>query len=210
MFQPVRKAFLNWMVVGEDFNAATSLFPNHVGALQIPTINTGDTAKQIVGPANMVIRRNGWIYIYLSNESNQSVYFDNLTVNLKHGPLVEQKDYYAFGMENPALSTKAIKFNYNENRIKFNGKELQRKEFLDTSGLEWEDAGSEGDQYHKYAHMLFHSKDQFFQPRKVTPIRLFPDLRVNMYAARHGRCRCDSRRLGCDFFSNEKNLITDQ
>ena len=135
------KAFLNWMVVGEDFNAATSS-PNHVGALQIPTINTGDTAKQMVGPSNMVIRRNGWIYIYLSNESNQSVYFDNLVVNLKHGPLEEQKNYYAFGLENPALSTRAIKFNYNENKLKFNGKELQSKEFIDSSGLDWEDFGA--------------------------------------------------------------------
>jgi RHS repeat-associated protein len=38
--------------------------------------------------------------------------------------LVEQKDYYAFGMENPALSTKALKANYYENRYKFNGIEL--------------------------------------------------------------------------------------
>jgi RHS repeat-associated protein len=69
----------------------------------------------------MVVRRNGYIYIYLSNESAQDVYFDNLVVNLKHGPLLEVKNYYAFGMENPALSTKALKPNYNENRYKYNG-----------------------------------------------------------------------------------------
>ncbi|HEY4935434.1 MAG TPA: RHS repeat-associated core domain-containing protein [Puia sp.] len=129
------KAFLNWMVVGEDYTAATNS-PNHVGAIQIPVCNAGDSLKQIVGPTNMVVRRNGWIYVYLSNQSNQDVFFDNLVVNLKHGPLVEQKDYYPFGMENPALSTKTIKANYYENRIKFNGKELQNKEFTDGTGIE--------------------------------------------------------------------------
>jgi RHS repeat-associated protein len=112
------KAFLNWMVVGEDYVAATSS-PNHVNAIQIPTCNAGDTLKQVVGPANMVVRRNGWIYIYLSNESAQDVYFDNLVINLRHGPVVEQKDYYAFGMENPALATKAAKTNYFPNKYDF-------------------------------------------------------------------------------------------
>ncbi|MDP4213283.1 MAG: RHS repeat-associated core domain-containing protein, partial [Bacteroidota bacterium] len=125
-----------WMVVGEDYTSAASS-PNHVNAVQIPACNAGDTLKQVVGPANMVIRRNGWIYIYLSNESAQDVYFDNLVINLKHGPLMEQKDYYPFGLENPGLSTKALKQNYYENRMKFNeASELQNKEFNDGSGLE--------------------------------------------------------------------------
>ena len=135
------KAFLNWMVVGEDFSAATSS-PNHVGAIQVPVCNAGDSLKQIVGLANLIVRRNGWIYVYLSNQSNQDVFFDNLVVNLKHGPLVEQKDYYPFGMENPALSTQAIKQNYYLNRIKYNGKELQSKEFSDGTGLEDYDYGA--------------------------------------------------------------------
>jgi RHS repeat-associated protein len=117
------KAFLNWMVVGEDYTAATGS-PNHVGAIQIPVCNAGDTLKQIVGLNRLVVRRNGWIYIYLSNESAQDVFFDNLVINLTHGPLVEVKNYYAFGIENPALSTQAIKQSYNQNRYKFNGIEF--------------------------------------------------------------------------------------
>jgi hypothetical protein len=39
--------------------------------------------------------------------------------------------YYPFGMENPALSTKAIKYQYTPKRLEYNGKELQSKEFLD-------------------------------------------------------------------------------
>ena len=39
-------------------------------------------------------------------------FFDNLVINLKHGPLLEQKDYYPFGMGIPGLSTQAYKYNY--------------------------------------------------------------------------------------------------
>jgi RHS repeat-associated protein len=127
------------MVVGEDFAGVST---NHMNAVQIPTTNPGDTIKQIVGLSNLVVRRNGYIYIYLSNESAQDVYFDNLVINLKHGPLLELKNYYAFGVENPALSTKAIKLNYNENRYKYNGKELQSKEFNDGTGLDDYDYGA--------------------------------------------------------------------
>ena len=134
------KAYLNWMVVDEEFAGVTS--PNHLGAVQIPVCGAGDTLKQETGPVNMVIRRSGWIYIYLSNESAQDVYFDNLVVNLRHGPLVEQKDYYSFGMEIPGLSAEAYKPGYNQNRYTYNGKELQSMEFSDSSGLDDYDYGA--------------------------------------------------------------------
>jgi RHS repeat-associated protein len=121
--EPKAERILNWMVVGEDYAAATGS-TSHVGAMQIPICNSGDTMKQMTGLNRLVVRRNGWIYIYVSNESVQDVYFDNLVVNLTHGPLVEQKDYFAFGMENPALSTQAIKQLYYQNRYKFNGIDL--------------------------------------------------------------------------------------
>jgi RHS repeat-associated protein len=112
------KAFLNWIIVDEEFNAVSS--PGHVGAVQVPSI-TGAMQKQaLVGPANMVVRRNGWLYVYLSNESNQNVYFDNLAIQQKRGPLVEQKDYYAFDMEIPGLSTQAMKPKYDQNRHTYN------------------------------------------------------------------------------------------
>ncbi|HEY4197707.1 MAG TPA: RHS repeat-associated core domain-containing protein [Mucilaginibacter sp.] len=61
----------------------------------------------------------------------------------KHGPVVEQTDYYAFGLEIPGLSTHAATAStYADNRYKYNGKESQNHEFNDGSGLDWEDYGA--------------------------------------------------------------------
>jgi RHS repeat-associated protein len=83
---------------------------------------TGSMQKQLlVGPASMVVRRNGWLYVYVSNESNQNVFFDNLVINHTRGPVVEKKEFYPFGMEIPGLSTQAFKSKYDQNRYKYNG-----------------------------------------------------------------------------------------
>jgi RHS repeat-associated protein len=130
------KAFLNWMIVDEEFKKVNSSF--HMGAVQVPLITGSMQKQQLIGPANMTVRRNGWLYVYVSNESNEEVYFDDLIINHKRGPVVEQNNYYAFGLEIPGLNSKAIGFGTSpQNRKKYNaGSELQSKEFSDGSGLE--------------------------------------------------------------------------
>lgn len=55
------------------------------------------------------IEKNGYIYVYVSNESNNSfdVYFDDLRITHTKGKVIQEDHYYPFGLNISALSSRA-------------------------------------------------------------------------------------------------------
>lgn len=104
----VPKAYLNYVLFDDNFKMVSG------GAVRV-------SSPDVVAPlaATMNVQKNGYLYVYISNESPSDVYFDDLVVKHTTGHLLQEDTYYPFGLGIRALSSKAL--NRLENKYLFNG-----------------------------------------------------------------------------------------
>jgi RHS repeat-associated protein len=118
------KAYLNVLFFDEQFKFVqtnSQIIPANIEGT--PEHITRILADAATAP------KNGYVYVYVSNESNNLVYFDNLQITDERGPLLEETHYYPFGLTMAGISDKAV--GGTENRYKYNGMELDTSLGLD-------------------------------------------------------------------------------
>ncbi len=106
------RAYLNFVLFDEDFNLVE-------GSSGVKQVAATPDELQTLAQDNVIMEKSGFLYVYTSNETQQDVFFDNVTVALAGTPVLEETHYYPFGLTMKGISEKAL---YNpENRFKYNG-----------------------------------------------------------------------------------------
>lgn len=106
----IPKAYINWILFDENFKMVG-------GSFDKVSDNGSEVKSHAVTGIN--VPKNGYLYVYASNESSVSAYFDNLQVIHTRDHILEETHYYPFGLVQKWISTKAA--GTIENRKKFNG-----------------------------------------------------------------------------------------
>ena len=95
------KAYLTVLYFDERFNFIAE------GSLATRVLSSGNGAAPLIY-APTPAPKNGYAYIYVSNESDEMVYFDNLQVNSVRGNILQENHYYPHGLKMAALSSSRL------------------------------------------------------------------------------------------------------
>jgi len=97
------RAYVNYIFFDEQFRYVGD---GASGAVMVDAITSGN--REGILPIDTRATKNGYVYIYLSNESqNIPVYFDNLHIKQERSPILEDNAYYPYGLKIQGISAKA-------------------------------------------------------------------------------------------------------
>jgi RHS repeat-associated protein len=130
------QAFLTILFFDERFNFISS---TDGGVAQQQVASSVGSNGAPLGLSNVKAPKNGYVYVYISNQSNNDVYFDDMVVGITAGNIIEENHYYAFGLKIATLSSRKLNDSYEgtmKNSYLYNAKEL-----FDDADLNWYDYG---------------------------------------------------------------------
>jgi len=147
------KAAINWILFDDQFRPVANSIGTSLVSSTSDVVNDHSTGNNAI-PTNINMPKSGYLYVYCSNESNIDVYFDNLQVTLKHGPIEEETHYYPYGLTMNGISDKA--WGKTDNNFHFQGNEMQNHEWYDGTGLEEYDFNA---RYYDQQLGIWHNQD---------------------------------------------------
>ncbi|WP_313491974.1 RHS repeat-associated core domain-containing protein [Sphingobacterium multivorum] len=120
-------AFLNFLFFDDEMK----LMPEHSRLWQAAGENNW---SQIGTGANNFIEmpQNGYVVVYISNQTQKANWFDNLHISFTKGILLEETHYYAYGLPIAGLSSQAATATKQRQRY-------QDNEYIQELGLNWMD-----------------------------------------------------------------------
>lgn len=117
------KAYLNFLVFDRDYHVLDGGF---IGVTTAAREYGQDGVHEELSK-QLIIKKAGYVYLYLSNDNAAlggnaiEVFFDDFTVEHTKSPVVQQDDYYAFGLAFNSYSRE----NSTKQNYLYNGKEKQ-------------------------------------------------------------------------------------
>jgi RHS repeat-associated protein len=111
-------AFLNVLFFDESFRFIPHNNITGAGSFALQVGNDGDGQPPLV-ILHARVPENGYVYVYLSNNSRTPVYFDDFKITHQRGKIVEENSYYPFGLKIKSLCARA--FEKGDNFYRYEG-----------------------------------------------------------------------------------------